>query len=240
MSARKIVLLVFGIIVLLVSVGLLLSGGVLMWAERTIKDSEGFYSTKTVYLERNSHAIVTKPADIYLKGEWDRGWPFLGKCWDPSDFLTLKIESSNNDPSKQIFIGIAEISDLKAYLSDVEYDEITHFRIHRFELDYTNHPGSSEPAAPTSQTLWITSAHGAGTQILEWGIEPGSYSFVLMNEDGSTGLNLSVLVGVKIPPLLWVSGGLLVGGIVVLVIAALMVYLAVRRSKPSWKTPAKA
>jgi len=34
MSAGKIVLLVFGVIVLLVSLGLLLSGGALMWAER--------------------------------------------------------------------------------------------------------------------------------------------------------------------------------------------------------------
>ncbi|GAG67549.1 unnamed protein product, partial [marine sediment metagenome] len=80
------------------------------------------------------------------------------------------------------------------------------------------------------QTFWTASAHGAGTQTLEWGIEPGSYSFVLMNDDGSRGLNLSTLVGVKVPPILWgVSVGLLVGGIVVLVIAALMIYLAVRR-----------
>ncbi|GAG11842.1 unnamed protein product, partial [marine sediment metagenome] len=74
MSAGKIVLLVFGVIVLLVSLGLLLSGGALMWAERAIKDSEGFYSTKTIQLEKDSHAIVTKPADIDLKGDWE--WPF--------------------------------------------------------------------------------------------------------------------------------------------------------------------
>jgi len=228
MSAGKIVLLVFGVIVLLVSIALLLSGGALMWVDRTIKDSEGFYSTKTIHLERDSYAIVTKPADIDLKGDWE--WPFWGGHWDPSDFLTLKIEGSNNDSSKQVFIGVAEASDLKAYLKDVEYDEITRFRIRRARLGYTNHPGSSEPTAPTSQTFWTASAHGVGTQTLEWGIEPGTYSFVLMNDDGSRGLNLSTVVGVKIPPILWgVSVGLLVGGIVVLVIGALMVYLAVRR-----------
>ena len=228
MSAGKIVLLVFGVIVLLVSVVLLLSGGALMWAERAIKDSEGFYSTKTIRLERDSHAIVTKPADIDLKGDWE--WPFWGGRWDSSDFLTLKIEGSSNDPSKQIFIGVAEASDLKSYLRDVEYDEITRFRLRRLSLGYTKHPGSSEPTAPTSQTFWTASAHGAGTQTLEWGLEPGTYSFVLMNDDGARGLNLSTIVGVKVPPVLWgVSVGLLVGGIVVLVIGALMIYLAVRR-----------
>lgn len=228
MSAGKIVLLVFGVIVLLVSVVLLLPGGALMWAERALKDSEGFYSTKTIQLERDSYAIVTKPADIDLKGDWE--WPFWGGHWDPSDFLTLKIEGSNNDPSQQIFIGVAEASDLEVYLRDVEYDEITRFRIRPRRLGYTNHPGSSGPAAPITQTFWTASAHGAGTQTLEWGIEPGTYSFVLMNEDGSRGLNLSTIVGVKIPPILWgVSVGLLVGGIVVLAIAILMIYLAVRR-----------
>jgi Rrf2 family protein len=57
-----------------------------------------------------------------------------------------------------------------------------------------------------------------------------AYSFVLMNDDGSRGLNFSTVDGVQIPPLLWgVSVGLLVGGIVVLAVAILMIYLAVRR-----------
>ena len=241
MSAGKIVLLVFGIIILLVSVGLLVSGGALMFAERVIKDSEGFYSTKTVHLEKDSHAIVTKPVDIDLGEERDWRWLLPGSRWDPSEFLTFKIEGSNNDSSKQIFMGMAEVSDLKAYLRDVEYDEITNLKIDRFGIDrgedlieYTNHSGSSEPTTPLSQTFWTALAHGAGTQTLEWGIESGNYSFVLMNDDGSADLDMSVVVGVKIPPVLWVSVGLLIGGIVVLIIAVVMIYLAVRRSrKPS-------
>jgi hypothetical protein len=63
MSAGKIVLLVFGVIVLLVSFAFLVPGEVLMWAEKAIKDSEGFYSTKTISPERDSYAIVTKPAE---------------------------------------------------------------------------------------------------------------------------------------------------------------------------------
>jgi len=54
---------------------------------------------------------------------------------------------------------------------------------------------------------------------------------VLMNDDGSRGVGLSTIVGVKIPPILWgVSVGLLVGSLVVLAVAILMIYLAVRRS----------
>ncbi len=229
MKAGKIVLLVFGVIVLLVSLVPLLGGGGLMWAEKALRDSEGFYTTKTIELDRDSYAILTEPANIDLEEEWE--WLPWVRSWGPSDFLTLKIEGSSSDSSKQIFIGVAEISDLERYLTDVEYDEITDFKFRRLNPKYTNHPGTSEPLAPTSQTFWTASAHGAGTQTLEWGIESGTYSFVLMNEDGSRGLDLEALVGIAVPSVLWGIGvGLLVGGLVVLVIAILMIYLAVRRT----------
>ena len=64
MSAGKIILLVFGIIGLLISIGLLVGGGTLLWADNTIKDSEGFYTTETIRIEKDSYAIVTGPADI--------------------------------------------------------------------------------------------------------------------------------------------------------------------------------
>jgi len=221
MSVGKIVLLVFGVIVLLVSLGLMAGGGTLIWADTTIKDSEGFYTTKTVQLDRDSYAIVTPSADIDLRAAW---------VWDWGNLVTFKVEGSNNDPSKQIFMGVAEESDVQVYLSGVEYDEITQFRIHPYRVDYRNHPGTSEPTAPTSQTFWTASAHGTGIQTLKWELETGSYVLVLMNNDGSAGVDLNTVVGAKVPRILGVGVGLLVGGIVVLVIGGVMVYLAVRRS----------
>ena len=230
MKAGKIVLLVFGIIVLLISLVPLLGGGALMWAEKALRDSEGFYTTPAIRFEKDSHAIVTKPANIDLGGDWE--WVFWGRCWDPSDFLTIKVEGSSDNSSKQIFIGVAEVQDLEAYLKDVEYDEVTDFSIRRSRLDYTNYPGTSQPQAPTTQEFWTASAHGEGTQTLEWGIEEGTYSLALMNEDGSRGLNLNASVGVKVPAVIWgISVGLLVVGLVLLGVAILMICLAIRRSK---------
>ena len=221
MSAGKIVLLVLGLIILLVSVGLLFTGGAIIWADIAIKDSEGFYTTKTIQLEKDSHAIITEPAGIDLEAAW---------IWDWSNLVTFKVGGSNDNSSKQIFIGIAQESDLNDYLSDVEYDEITKFSIYPYNVEYTNHPGDSEPGAPTSQTFWIASAHGDGTQTLEWELEAGTYSLVLMNADGSADVDLSVVVGAKVPLIFGVGVGLLVGGIVALLLGALMIVLAVLRS----------
>ena len=230
MSGGKIVLLIFGVIVLLISLVLLLPGGALIWAERTLRDGEGFYTSKTIELDRDSYAIVTEPANIDLGDEWE--WLPWVRSWGPSDFLTLKIEGSSSDSSKQIFIGVAETSDLEGYLTGVEYDEFSDFNFRRLKPEYTNHPGTSEPLAPTSQAFWIASAHGAGTQTLEWAIESGTYSFLLMNEDGSRGLDLEALIGIAVPSVLWGIGvGLLIGGLVVLALAVLMIYLALRQRK---------
>jgi len=222
MSAGKIILLIFGIIGLVISIGLLVGGGTLLWAENTIKDSEGFYTTRTIQIEKDSYAIVTGPADIDISAGWDWGW-------DLGDLATFKIEGSNNSPSNQIFIGVARESDIDAFLSGVEHDEITNLHIYPYSMDYQNHPGSIMPGDPTSQTFWTESTHGTGTQILEWELEPGSHSLVLMNDDGSAGIDINVVLGAKVPLLFGVGVGILVGGAIALFISIFMIYFSARR-----------
>jgi uncharacterized membrane protein len=224
LSIGRVILLVFGIIGLLISVGLLVGGGAIIWADNTIKDSDGFYTTKTIQIEKSSHAIVTGPADIDIEADWDWGW-------DLGDLATFKVTGSSNDTSNQLFIGIARESDLNAYLSGVEHDEIIRLHIYPDSLDYRHHSGSVVPGAPTLQTFWASSAFGAGTQSLEWELEPGSHSLVLMNSDGSTGVDISIELGAKFPWLLGVGFGLLGGGVAVLVIGSIMIFFAARRPK---------
>jgi len=65
-----------------------------------------------------------------------------------------------------------------------------------------------------------------------------------MNEDGSAGIDIDIVLGAKVPLLFGIGVGLLVGGIVALSISILMIYLAARRpsvvtSEPS-ETPIMA
>ncbi len=235
MSAGRVILLVFGIIGFLISIGILVGGGTLLWADNTIKDSEGFYTTETIQIEKDSYAIVTGPANVDIEAGWGGGWG-----WSLGDLVTFKVEGSNNDPSNQIFIGVARESDLDAYLSGVEYDEITNLHIHPYSVDYRNHPGSIVPGAPTSQTFWTESTYGAGTQILEWELEPGSHSLVLMNDDGSAGVDMNIVLGAKAPMLLEGIVMLLAGGAVALFISILMIYFSTRKRGTVPPEPAEA
>jgi hypothetical protein len=222
MSAGRIVLLVFGAIILLVALAMIAGGGALVWLDKAHSDSGGFITTDTIHLDRASYAITTQPADIELESGW-----FV----DRHDIGTIKVQASSEDNSKQIFIGIADEADVKAYLNGVNYDQIKEFRVLPFRVYYTNQPGNSSPAAPTSQTFWAVSEHGSGTQTLEWEVETGDWVLVLMNADGSAGVDVSGAIGVKAPWVFWVGLGVLIGGIVLLIIGVGLVLLATRRPR---------
>ncbi len=237
MSVVRIILLIIGILFILGSPSLLFGGGTLLWMDLTQKDDNGFITTETDQLESDSYAIVTESAHIDIDDEWTWGWGWNAD-WDLGDLVTFKVEGTNNDDSKGIFIGVAQESDLISYLSDVEYDEIIDFSIDSdgFDVDYKNHPGNSSPTAPTSETFWMESTSGTGTQVLEWELETGTYSLVLMNEDGSRDVDLAVSVGLKTSWILGVGIGFVVGGIIALIIGILMFIYSLRgrkRSQPS-------
>ena len=106
--------------------------------------------------------------------------------------------------------------------------EITKLDIIPFELEYRRHAGDSTPAPPTAQPFWKESVNGAGTQTLTWPVENGVWSFVVMNGDGSAGVDVDMTLGAKVPFVLGVGVGLLVAGILVLLAGSTMVYFGAR------------
>jgi hypothetical protein len=231
LSGGRILLLIFGILLLLGAFPIIIGGGILLWVDVSLTDSEGYITTKAYQLESDSYAIVTEPAGVDLDEGWSWGWGWFG-VWDLGDLVTLKIECTNNNP-KGIFIGVAEAeeTDWQEYISDVEYDEIIRFSLSPYEVDYQNHPGSSEPQAPASQTFWKDKAFGTGTQDLKWELETGTYSMVLMNQDGSRDVDVDISLGVRIPLILGFAVGLLVGGMVALIIGILVIIFSLRRRR---------
>jgi hypothetical protein len=224
----KIVLFAIGGFITLIAIGLLLGGGALLWLN-TSHTIGGFITTESQQIETNSYAIAFQNVNINVGkvvGEWGVWRP------SPSDFVTIKITVSNSNPAKNVFIGIAKASDATSYLNNVEYDEITRFSVsssRSIEIEFFTHSGNTAPLAPTTPTFWTASKHGNGTQTLEWSPTPGNYWIVLMNEDGSKGLNSTITLGVKIPILSTIGLMLLFGGIIAIMIGGVVIYLGIRR-----------
>jgi len=219
MSAGRIVLLVFGILFVLAAFGMLIGGGVILAFDNSFKDDDGFYSTAFEPFEADSSAIITQSAKIKMD-EWYTG---------NRNPITIRIEAYSDIPEKDVFIGIAESSDLRDYLSGVTHDEVTGLSYYPFEVELRHRAGTEQPAAPEDETFWVASATGPDTQVLEWDVTSGNYSVVLMNSDASSPISAHVSLGAEIPQFLSAIGwGILIGGIVLIVLGGVMIFFAAR------------
>lgn len=228
MSGGKIALLAFGIIFLVGALVVMVGGGGLMWLSKTLEnDNPLFVSRETRVRKADSYAIVTEPFGIDWHDESE------GQRWG-YEFVTVTIEVESQDPSRAVFVGIAREADVDGYLSGVRYHEIVEWKSDPFddpEVNYEPHTGDMTPSDPASQSFWDVSAYGSGRQTIEWHPEMGRWVLVIMNEDGSEGIDVSGTVGADLPWLFWLGIGLMPLGILMLAAGAVMVYLAARSPK---------
>jgi len=218
MNAGKIFSVAVSVIVLLIGLGLVAGGGALLWSNTFLRDSEGYYSTRTVNIERNSYAVTTYPAHIEFGPTWLFDW---------SQLVKVKLKATSNTDSG-VFIGVAEERDLFNYLNGVAYDEIRELDINRPfrppRINYREFPGGALGSPPGEEGFWAASTAGKETQVLTWGVEEGRYSLVLMNEDGSRGIDIEGTIGVKVPLIQGIGIGLFIAGLVFILFAFLLVY----------------
>jgi hypothetical protein len=226
-GGRSVLFILIGVI-LLIAIGLLLAGSALLAVDGALKDTQGYITTKTYRLKTDSYALVFQHLSINvgeIVGPWGVWRP------SPSDLATIRIAAASNNPSKNVFLGIAREFNIGSYLSSASYDEITRLSFSpsmSLNVTYTSHSGGALSSSPASQTFWVVSQHGAGAQTLEWSPEAGNYWVVLMNEDGSFGIDIVVTVGAKIPLLTSVGSILLAGGVVALAVGIIFIYLGVK------------
>jgi hypothetical protein len=128
-----------------------------------------------------------------------------------------------------VFVGIGPADDVDEFLMDVARHEIT--RIEGVETDYLLLQGERTPTIPVNATFWVATAEGIGPESLDWDITRGEWAIVLMNADGSPGVEASVEVGVRIDLLLAIGAGLAVGGVVLGALATALLIWAVRSER---------
>ncbi len=137
MSAGRIVLLIFGIIIVLGGVVMLISGVPWVSFNNAHVDSQGFIASDSLHFNEGSYAIVAGPTGSELGAL---------NMFRQMNAGIIRIAGENNDASKEIFIGIIEESDLEQYLGDVEYTEVTNIGdiVNSGEdPTYDNHSGAS-------------------------------------------------------------------------------------------------
>ncbi|TQJ48543.1 DUF4389 domain-containing protein [Phycicoccus sp. SLBN-51] len=213
-TGGRIVSVVVGVLVGLMSLGGLAAGGAMVVADRAFREN-GFVMTPTETWRSGGYAVV---GNVLLESARDRTLPgrLIGD---------VRIEATSTRTDVPVFVGVARASDARAYLSGVA---------HVFRNNGTRNgqeiTGGAPPAAPTSLDIWVSQANGAGTQAAVWSPEDGSWSAVVMNADGSPGVSASMRFGAEVPWLGGVGVGLFLVSLVVLGGSVTLVAVAVARA----------
>jgi len=217
-SRRKgIALLVGGIVLALVALVVAAAGGTAVWADTTQKDSQGYVSTSAHAFSAPGRAITTKSVDL------DTGIP---------EWVLGKVRIEAHAGGRPVFVGIGRTRDVDAYLAGVDRSVVTDVGLDPFRATYERQPGSRAPEPPGSQPFWAASTQGSGTQSLTWTTDSGSWSVVVMNADGSPGVDAGISAGASFPYALWVGIGVTILGAAMLLGAALLIRSGARTPRP--------
>ena len=229
-DAAKVLMVLFGVMIILVSFGLMTAGGGLLSIEGTFTDTEGYLISRTVTFETDYYALVSPsvPIDLDIPNSW--------LIPQVDDWLSVKVLATSNKFGKPLFIAIADSSELDDYLVGVAYTTITNVRYSydpNDEMDpdilYSHHPGGAPSKPPTGVFFWDVTESGLGVQELSWSLINGEYVLVGMNADGTPGVNVDVQFGVKLPVIIKNIGYVLMAGGFILFIIGVFVINSARR-----------
>jgi hypothetical protein len=101
------------------------------------------------------------------------------------------------------------------------------------EVDYRHVDGGAPRSTPGEQDFWVARQEGSGAQTLEWAVQGGNWSAVIMNADGSAHVTSSVSLGGRLNVLLPIGVGLAGVGIILLAIGTVLIVLGARRTRPT-------
>jgi hypothetical protein len=230
-NAGRIALVVTGAITALLATALVLGGSLALYGEIE-KDDEGYLMTDTHRLSGDSRALTTGNLDVDLgEGDW---------VVRPDDLGKIRLDAESRD-GKELFVGIASTSDVERYLSGVPHttvDDVEAGPFESFDPDYTRHPGSGRPASPEHADIWVASNHGTSRQTVDWEVQDGDWSIVVMNADGSLGVDADISAGADVPFLNELGWTALGSGSFALAFGIFLIALGARRpSGPSGLAP---
>ena len=205
---------VVGVIVGLLSLGLLALGGVLLWADSK-KDEQGYISTDTQRFATSTAAIATDNIDL------DHAGPDWLTSHDHYGDIRLEVASRNDKP---VFVGIARTKDVSSYLRGTSHATVTDVDSDPFRADLSRRARRrSARGARLQAHLGRLGRTAPARRRVTWDVKHGDWSVVVMNADGSRGVDTGVSAGADFPILAALAWGSVGGGLVLLGVASLLI-----------------
>lgn len=219
-TTGRVVSVVVGAVLALISLGLLGGGGTLLWADQALRH-DGYVTTGTATYSTTGYALASERVNL----GW--GWLLTGLVGD------VRLQVTPLAPGAAVLVAIGPADRVSAYLSGTAYTTVTGTGTG----DLVGHYGTGKPAPPRTAGTWISQVAGTGTQTLRWTAREGAWMAVAMNPDGSAGLTVRADAGVSAPQLLQLAVELIIGGIVAGALSGALIWVPLRLAAGARSAP---
>ena len=197
-TTGRVVSLVVGCVLALVSLGLAVPGFALLVADQTVRDQDGFLMSPEQTFQTSTYAIISGDQQLQVDAPSDL---------TPAALLgDMKLTATATDGTA-VFVGVGPAADVETYLAGVQHATLVELR--DGEAVYRTTAGGAPPNPPQAGDFWVAQASGPGTQELTWTPANGDWVVLTMNADASRGVDVAVTAGAEIPALPWVIAVLL-------------------------------
>jgi len=212
----------FGIPLILLGLFLTLGGLALL----AFVGVDGTFTTPQLTVTSDANAIVFDSILV------ERDLPATG---DFAARIGIDVTSDKGD----VFVGIGPARDVARYLRGVAVDQAIELDFPSDQLKTTTIPGERRPATPGEQDFWAAQDEGSGDRSVDWTLDRGDWTLVVMNADGSPGLTVHGAATIDVPALGGVTIGFLVGAILALV-GGIWLVVTAGRARPVGPGPVPA
>lgn len=219
-TGGRVVSLVIGSVLGLVSLGLLAAGGIATWATNTQRDAAGYLTSDSRSFSTASYAVTSDGIDLGSSAD----------AVTPGDILgTVRLRATSTDPANQVFIGVAPQAAVTSYLAGVDHQVVTNWANGHTRNEVAR--GAAPATPPTVARIWTAQASGPGTQALTWRPTGGHWVVVVMNANARAGVAVTADAGARVPDLGWIAAGLFAVGGVLLLAAVALIAVPVARAR---------
>jgi hypothetical protein len=217
-TTGRVVSVIAGAVLVLISLGLLGGGGTALWAQT--QKHGGYVDLGTASYSASGYALTSDTIGMHVaSGGWDAASALIG---------TVRIRVTPAGGTGAAFIGVAPAAAAARYLTGVAYATVQGAADHHGT--YTEYAGSAPAVPPARAGIWTAQSAGPGTQTLTWAVKSGDWMVVAMNADGSRPVSMQVNVAATLPALPWIATGLLAGGFACLIGGVLLIAIPLRRT----------
>jgi Domain of unknown function (DUF4389) len=220
-TAARIISVIAGGVLTLLSLGLLGGGAGAVWAT-TAHRQGGYVDLGIRTYHTAGYALASGQVELpSATGGWDAARSLFG---------TVRLRVTAAQPGTPVFAGIAPAGAASRYLSGTAYSTVTG---NGRRTTYADHAGGAPAVLPARAGLWTVQASGPGTQTLYWHPSGGHWMVVAMNARGTAPVSVLVDVAATLPALPWIATGLLIAGAVFLLAGALLIVFPIRNASRS-------